>query len=54
MEIKKQAEMLIDACEFDFVGSDCHRMEHLTLLEASLSLPQLEKLNNYLLKNKFL
>ena len=54
MEIKKQAEMLIDACEFDFVGSDCHRMEHLTLLEASLTLPQLEKLNNYLLKNKFL
>jgi protein-tyrosine phosphatase len=54
IEIKKQAEMLIDACEFDFVGSDCHRMEHLTLLEESLSLPQLEKLNNYLLKNKFL
>jgi len=54
MEIKKQAEMLIDACEFDFVGSDCHRMEHLTLLEESLTLPQLEKLNNYLLKNKFL
>ena len=54
LEIKKQAEMLIDACEFDFVGSDCHRMEHLTLLEESLSLPQLEKLNNYLLKNKFL
>ena len=54
MEIKKQAEMLIDACEFDFVGSDCHRMEHLTLIEASLTLPQLEKLNNYLLKNKFL
>ena len=54
MEIKKQAEMLVDACEFDFVGSDCHRMEHLTLLEASLTLPQLEKLNNFLLKNKFL
>jgi len=54
MEIKKQAEMLIDACEFDFVGSDCHRIEHLTLLEESLTLPQLEKLNNYLLKNKFL
>jgi tyrosine-protein phosphatase YwqE len=54
IEIKKQAEMLIDACEFDFVGTDCHRMEHLTLLEESLTLPQLEKLNNYLLKNKFL
>lgn len=54
MEIKKQAEMLIDACEFDFIGTDCHRIEHLTILEENLTLPYLEKLNNYMTKNSLL
>ena len=54
MEIKKQAEMLIDACEFDFIGTDCHRIEHLTILEENLTLPYFEKLNNYMTKNRLL
>jgi len=54
MEIKKQAEMLVDACEFDFIGTDCHRIEHLTILEENLTLPYFEKLNNYMTKNRLL
>jgi tyrosine-protein phosphatase YwqE len=54
MEIKKQAEMLVDAYEFDFIGSDCHRIEHLIILEENLTLPFFEKLNNYMTKNRLL
>ena len=50
-DIKKQAERLIDAGEFDFVGTDCHRVEHLMLLEDNLSNPYLHKVGNYLVKN---
>ena len=50
-DIKKQAERLIDAGEFDFVGTDCHRIEHLMLLEDNLSNPYLHKVGNYLVKN---
>ena len=48
---KKQAERLIDAGEFDFVGTDCHRIEHLMLLEDSLRNPYLHKIGDYLVKN---
>ena len=54
MEIMKQAEMLVDACEFDFIGTDCHRIEHLTILEENITLPFFEKLNNYMTKNRLL
>ncbi len=50
-EIKKQAEKLIDAGEFDFVGTDCHRIEHLMLLEDNLRNPYIHKIGNYLVKN---
>ncbi len=53
-EIKKQAERLIDAGEFDFIGTDCHRIEHLMLLENSLTSPYIHKIGNYLLKNTIL
>ena len=32
-DIRKQAERLIDASAFDFVGTDCHRIEHLMILQ---------------------
>ena len=53
-DIKKQAERLIDAGEFDFIGTDCHRIEHLILLENSLTSPYIHKIGNYLLKNTIL
>jgi protein-tyrosine phosphatase len=50
-DIRKQAEQLIDTGEFDFVGTDCHRIEHLMLLEDHLNLPHFHKIGNYLVKN---
>ena len=37
--IQKMAEELIQKGLVDFLGSDCHRMEHLWMIEAHLSLP---------------
>ena len=45
---------MIDEVCFDFVGTDCHRIEHLMLLEENLHLPHFHKLGKYLLKNKML
>ena len=53
-DIQKQAERMIDEVCFDFVGTDCHRIEHLMLLEENLHLPHFHKLGKYLLKNKML
>lgn len=51
-EVRKQAERLIDAKLVDFAGSDCHRIQHLMLLEEHLSLPYFHKLGELKLKNK--
>ncbi len=51
-QIKQQARALIDAEQVDFVGTDCHRMDHLLLLEKNLKLPYLHKLALFPLKNK--
>jgi tyrosine-protein phosphatase YwqE len=53
-DIRKQAERLIDASAFDFVGTDCHRIEHLMILQDHLHLPYFHKLGRFLLKNKVL
>lgn len=37
--VKKMAEELIKKGLVDFIGSDCHRMEHLLLMEHNLDLP---------------
>jgi tyrosine-protein phosphatase YwqE len=37
--VKKMAEELIKKGLVDFLGSDCHRIEHLLLLEQNLKLP---------------
>ncbi len=52
--IKKQAEMLVDKKLIDYVGSDCHRIDHLTLLEQHLVDPYFHKLSNLDLKNRSL
>ncbi len=49
--IKKQAEALIDAQAIDFVGTDCHRIEHLMLLEDSVNSKYFKKLGQIPLKN---
>ena len=50
-QVRKQAEKLIDANLVDFVGSDCHRMQHLMMLEEHLSNPYFHKLEKLNLKN---
>ena len=45
---------LIDEGQFDFVGTDCHRIEHLMILEKNLSSPYLHKIGKYLIKNMVL
>jgi tyrosine-protein phosphatase YwqE len=51
-QVRKQAEKLIDANLVDFVGSDCHRMQHLMILEEHLSNPYFHKLEKLVLKNR--
>ena len=51
-QVRKQAEKLIDANLVDFVGSDCHRMQHLMMLEEHLSNPYFHKLEKLVLKNR--
>ena len=52
--VKKQAELLIDEQAVDFVATDCHRIEHLMLLERSLSMPYMNKLADLTLLNPHL
>jgi tyrosine-protein phosphatase YwqE len=53
-EVRRQAELLVDAGCIDFVGTDCHRMDHLMLLESNLSQPYLHKLGDLDLENSSL
>ncbi|MCB0402396.1 MAG: histidinol phosphatase [Flavobacteriales bacterium] len=43
-QTKKIAEKMVDAGLIDAVGTDCHRIEHLTLLEQHLNLPHMHQL----------
>lgn len=50
-EVKKQGEALIREGLVDVLGTDCHRIEHLHLLEAHLTLPSLYEALRLPLKN---
>ncbi|MEX2485598.1 MAG: CpsB/CapC family capsule biosynthesis tyrosine phosphatase, partial [Brumimicrobium sp.] len=50
--IQKQAELLIDNKLVDFVGTDCHRSEHLDILEKNLKNPYFHKLESLNLLNR--
>ncbi len=50
-QVVKQARSMIDEGIVDFVGTDCHRMDHLLLLENNLSDPYIHKLGQLELKN---
>ncbi len=51
-DIQKQAQLLVDEKLVDFVGSDCHRIEHLLTMEKGANLPYLHKLLELPLKNQ--
>jgi protein-tyrosine phosphatase len=53
-EVRKQAEKLIDQNLVDFIGSDCHRMQHLVTMEENLNKPYIAKLSQLALKNQSL
>lgn len=42
-DVKKQGERLIDNQLLDFIATDCHRIQHLMLMEAHATLPYLHK-----------
>ncbi|MES2798867.1 MAG: CpsB/CapC family capsule biosynthesis tyrosine phosphatase [Bacteroidota bacterium] len=50
-EVKKQAERLVDAKLVDFAATDCHRIDHLMLLEKHLSDEYFHKLLELELRN---
>ena len=41
---QKIAEQLIDEQLVDIVGTDCHRIEHLSLMESHISRPYFNKM----------
>ena len=51
---KKMAEQLIKNKQVDFLGTDCHRIEHLTMLESKLSLSIFKQVEALTLKNNLL
>jgi tyrosine-protein phosphatase YwqE len=50
--VEKMAKYLVDNEMVDFVGSDCHRIEHLTILENHSKNPYFKKLENLQLMNQ--
>jgi protein-tyrosine phosphatase len=52
--VKKQAEKLVDAGLIDLIATDCHRLDHLNILEQNLTSSYLRKVMNLPLKNKIL
>jgi len=53
-QVRKQAELMVDNGWVDMVGSDCHRIEHLHILEKNLNLHYFHKLKNLPLLNRTL
>lgn len=49
--VKKMAEELIQKGLVDFLGTDCHRIEHLLILEENLSLPIFDAVEKLKLRN---
>ncbi len=52
--VKKMAEQLIKNKQVDFLGTDCHRIEHLTILESNLSMAIFKHIETLTLKNNLL
>lgn len=52
--VKKMAEQLIKNKQVDFLGTDCHRIEHLMMLEKHLTAPIYQDVLKLALKNNAL
>lgn len=53
--VKKQAEMLVDSGLIDFIGTDCHRIDHLNIVETQLKhSPYLRKALELPLRNNLI
>ncbi|MES2588551.1 MAG: CpsB/CapC family capsule biosynthesis tyrosine phosphatase [Bacteroidota bacterium] len=52
--VERMAKYLVDNQLVDFVGSDCHRIEHLQILEANAKNPYFHKVKDLNLLNKSL
>jgi tyrosine-protein phosphatase YwqE len=50
--IKRQAELLVDSGLIDYLGTDCHRIEHLDILESNLTRKHFRKLSEMEFLNK--
>ena len=50
--IKKQAELLIENDLIDYVATDCHRIEHLDILQRNLDKKYYRKLSDLTFRNK--
>ncbi|MCH2225915.1 MAG: histidinol phosphatase [Crocinitomicaceae bacterium] len=50
-KVKDQARLLVESKKVDFVASDCHRMDHLMIMERNLSTKEFDSLNSLSLKN---
>lgn len=50
--IKKQAELLVDNNLIDYIATDCHRIEHLQILEKNLDKKYFRKLQEMEFRNK--
>ena len=52
--VKKQAEMLVDSGQIDFIASDCHRIDHLVQIDALRTNEYLHKALQLPLRNHLL
>lgn len=50
-EIKRQAELLVDNDLIDYLGTDCHRIDHLDILQNNLDRKHFKKLNEMTFRN---
>jgi protein-tyrosine phosphatase len=46
-QTRKMAEKMIDENMFDFLGSDCHNMNHVSLMQKTVTMPYLHKIAEY-------
>lgn len=52
--VRKQAELLVDEKQVDLVATDCHRIDHLEIIEQNSRNPYLHKLLDLDIKNQAL